>query len=148
EPSLLVSLKTMVGFLPMATSFTSTIAALMPLSCVEFCGSRCAPLMETPNSSPSGLWQLAHALSSACAPAGWFLPVGKSTSSWQEPHAARLGLVYQTSDCAGLEAATVPSWQFSQLRTSCGKVMLEKSTTDCPKPMIWYGVPALTLGRF
>src|SRR5262245_15734061 len=121
------------------------MVAMMPFSCFEFSLSRCAPLMEAPNSSPSGWWHEAHALSSACAPAGWFLPLAQSMSSWQEPHAARLGLVYQTFDCVGLSA---PSWQVSQLRTSCGNVMAEKSWTDCALPMIMYGVPAFTLGRF
>src|SRR5437762_558639 len=95
-PSAFVSWKTTVGFLPTAASVTLTMVAVMPFSCFEFSLMRCAPLMDTPNSSPSGLWQEAQALSLACAPAGWLAPVAQLMSSWQEPHASRLGFVYQT----------------------------------------------------
>src|SRR5690242_7346732 len=100
-------------------------------------------MMEASNSrSPWGTWQLAHT-ASVCGPAGWFSPVVKLTSSWQEPHAAELGRVYQM-----LASAAVGSWQVAQLRMSCGNTTVEKSTTDWPNPMIWYGLPAFTLGRF
>ena len=51
--------------------------------------------------------------------------------------------MYQLGACVAGAA-----WQVVQLRMSCGKTTSEKSTTDCWKPMIWYGVPAWTLGRF
>src|SRR5216117_3544513 len=103
--------------------------------------------MEASQSAPlSAVWHFAQALS-GCAPPAWFAPVVKFTSSWQEPHAAALGCVYHASDCVGFEAATVPSWQFWQLRMSCGKATVEKSTGVGLKPMIWYGLSLATLGR-
>jgi len=50
-PSPFVILKTMVGFLPAATFVTLTMVAFSPLSCFDFSGMACAPLMEASNSS-------------------------------------------------------------------------------------------------
>src|SRR5450631_48973 len=94
---------------------------------------------------PCGTWQLAHCVSSACGrpTVVWLAPVTKLTSSWQEAQAARLGNVYQLEACVAGAA-----WHVVQLRMSCGKTTVEKSLTDCALPMMIYGVPALTLGRF
>src|ERR1043165_6950266 len=92
-PSPFVILKTAVGFLPGTRSVTLTIVALRPLSCLAFSGTVCAALIEASQSAPlSAVWHLVQALS-GCAPPAWFAPVVKSTSSWQEPHAAALGCV-------------------------------------------------------
>src|SRR4029077_13980135 len=124
-----------------------TIVAVRPLSCLEFSGTVCAALMEASQSAPlSAVWHLAQALS-GCAPPAWFAPVVKFTSSWQEPHAPALGCVYHTADFARLAVATVPSWQFWQLRMSCGNATVLKSFSEFALPMIWYGAPLATVGR-
>ena len=82
---------------------TERIVAFRPLSCFDRYGNRVRALdggVEL-RSPLSGTWQVAQALSSACGPPGWFAPVTQSMLSWQAPHGARAGFVYQTSDCEG-----------------------------------------------
>src|SRR5436305_2054020 len=125
-PSFSVSLKTTVGLLPGFVFVTEMIVAFSPLSCLERYGTVWAPLMDASNSWPeSGTWHAAQALSLDCGPAGWPAPVTQLMLSWQEPHAAREGFVYQTSDPLGLFAGSRPSWQFAQLRMSCGNSTVE-----------------------
>ena len=70
-----------------------------------------------------GVWQFLHWLSSSSGRLTWFWPVAKLTSSWQEPQAAWLGLVFQLSACLVKPGV----WQTVQLRISCGNTMSEKS---------------------
>src|ERR1051326_3687334 len=126
-PSPFVTLYVTAGFCPGFRFVTLTTDALRPLSCDDFVSIVCPPLTEASNSCPlSGRWQVEQAESSACGPPGWLAPVVQSMSSWHEPHAARDGFVYQTKNCAGLAFGFVPSWQFAQLRMSCGKTTVEK----------------------
>src|SRR5262252_2349254 len=122
-PSFCVMLKTTVGFCPGPVFDTDTICALTPFSCVDLVGTVWAPMTEASHSRvPCGWWQVAHALSSAWGPPGWFRPVVKLTSSWQDWQAARFGNAYQLADWVGggVLALAAP-WQVSQLRMSCGK---------------------------
>src|SRR5262245_54164176 len=91
-PSFSVIRKVTVGFCPGREFVTETISLCSPFSCFDSDGITCAPRIEASQSrSPTGRWQLAHCESSGCGPAGWFAPVTKSTSSWQDPHAVRDG---------------------------------------------------------
>ena len=99
-PSFWVRLKNTVGFCPGAVLVTEAISALTPFSCVDLAGTVCASMIEASHSPPLvGTWQVAQALSSAEAPAGWFSPVAKLTSSWQDWHAARVGKANQLEAC-------------------------------------------------
>src|ERR1700678_3367215 len=103
----------------------------------------CAPRMEASNSwSPCGMWQVEHSTSLNCGPPGGFAPVAKFTLSWQDPHAAAVGLIRYALDCVA-----VGVWQIVQLRTSDGNTTVEKLLTEFSKPMISYVPPATTLGR-
>src|SRR5450432_306468 len=116
--------------------------------------------MEASNSSsPCGKWQPEHWASDACGRFTWLAPVAKLISSWQEPHAARLGLVNQLSACVAPVVAC-GSWHSTQRGmftaafspgmiwlTEEGNTTVDQSETAWLNPMTWYGVPALTLGR-
>ena len=53
----------------------------------------CAPMIDASNSSsPCGVWQFAHWLSLVCGKSTCPTPVAKFTSSWHDPHAARLDI--------------------------------------------------------
>src|SRR5450759_5927892 len=104
--------------------------------------------MEASNSSsPWGMWHWVHWLSETCGRLTWFKPVAKFTLSWQEPQAARLGLVSQLLDCVA-PVTLVSSWQNTQRRGSDGRTTVDQSETPWLKPMIWYGLPAITLGSW
>src|SRR5262249_34683501 len=49
-------------------------APARPFSCVERCGTVCAPATEIPNSAPLGTWQSVLQNASGCAPGTWFVP--------------------------------------------------------------------------
>src|ERR1035438_1364724 len=91
-----ITLNVTVGALPGVAPSTFRMLVTSPGSEVEFEGMRCAPGMEASKSETAfEVWQFAHMLSSGCGRLTWFAPVAKFTSSWQEPHAAALGLVFQ-----------------------------------------------------
>ena len=68
------------------------------------------------------------------------MPVAKLTSSWQEPQAARVGLVYQALACA---APVVDSWHSAQRRGSEGRTTVDQSVL----PMAYLPL-ATTLGNW
>src|SRR5664280_1083072 len=92
------------------------------------------------SSSPFGIWQVAHPLSSTWGRFTWLAPVAKLTSSWQAPQAARLGLVYQALAWAAPVAA---SWHSAQRRGSEGRITVDQSVV----PMAYFP-PAITLGNW
>src|SRR5450432_2583699 len=106
--------------------------------------------MEASNSnSPCGKWQPAHWASFTCGRFTWLAPVAKLMLSWQEPHAARLGLVNQLSACTAPDVAW-GSWQATQrgMFTAAfspgmvwlvdeGKTTVDQSETPWLNPMIW-----------
>src|ERR1017187_7132728 len=142
-PDLSFTVNVTTGALPGVAPVTLITLVTSPGSDVEFEGMRCEPGMELSKSETwLALWQFLPCLSSGSTRLTWFKPVAKFTSSWQEPHAAAPGLVFQAS--AWVAAA---AWQTVQLRTSCGKTTVEKSD-QAPRCQIRYGVPAFTLGRF
>src|SRR5258705_1923472 len=77
--------------LPLAESSSPT----RPVSCIERCGTVCAPATERPNSDPLGTWQSVAQKASGSGPAAWFFPGGPAavdislgfTLSWQPVHA-------------------------------------------------------------
>ena len=80
------------------------------------------------------MWHCVHCESETCGRFTWFLPVAKLTSSWQLPHAARLGLLSQLSACAA-PVTCVASWQKVQRRGSLGNSTVLQSETDWLKPI-------------
>jgi hypothetical protein len=97
-----------------------------------------------PASPPDAGWQTLHGVFGACSPPECStLPAGTGSEnavvSWHDVHVSMVGCVLQRSACE-------PAWHVSQRATFCGKPTVEKSWTLLPKPMIWYGVPATTLG--
>src|ERR1035437_5984652 len=93
-----IKLNVTVGALPGVPPRADGTLVTSPGSAVEFPGMRCAPGMEASKSETAfEVWQFLHMLSSGCGRLTWFAPVVKFTSSWQEPHAAALGLVFQAS---------------------------------------------------
>src|ERR1035441_5357971 len=118
-----VTLNVTVGALPGAFPETFRILVTSPGSAVEFAAMRCAPGIEASKSVCfADGWQPWHWLSSICGRLTWLAPVAKFTSSWQDPHAATLGFVFQLSACLAPAA-----WQVVQFLTSCGKTTVEKS---------------------
>src|ERR1039457_6222377 len=97
-----IKLNVTVGALPGVAPVTVSTLVTRPGSAVEFEGMRCAPGMEASKSETAfEVWQFLHMLSSGCGRLTWFAPVVKFTSSWQETHAAALGLVFQAAGWAG-----------------------------------------------
>src|ERR1017187_9553959 len=97
-PDLSSTLNVTVGAVPGVVPATFMIFVTSPGSAVEFEGMRCAPGIEGSKSMYADeAWQSLHWLSSISGRFQWFRPVEKFTSSWQEPHAALLGLVFQLS---------------------------------------------------
>src|ERR1035441_9011245 len=97
-----ITLNVTVGALPGVAPSTFRILVTRPGSVVEFEGMRCAPGIEASKSDTwFEVWQFLHMLSSVCGRLTWFAPLAKFTSSWQEPHAALLGLVFQASAWGG-----------------------------------------------
>src|SRR5215475_397149 len=122
-PALSLTLNVTVGAAPGAAPSTFRTLVTSPGSAVEFAGIRCAPGMEASKSWVAwAVWQFLHWLSSICGRLRWPAPVAKLMSSWQEPQTAALGLVFQLSAWGASLA-----WQVVQLRTSWGKVTVEKS---------------------
>ena len=62
-----------------------------------------------------------YGLKLICGNPAWFSPVAKFTSSWQAPHATRLGFRYASCWAAPLSC----SWQWVHLRASAGKTTRE-----------------------
>src|SRR5271166_2280248 len=88
------TVKDTTGALPAKPLSTFVILTARPVSRLDAVGATCAPLIDaSKSSSPWGIWQLAHCLSSNCGPPGWFTPVAKFTSLWQAPQAAAVGFV-------------------------------------------------------
>src|SRR5579883_3130072 len=125
-PLLSFTVKVMVGFWPALPLVTFCSTTLTPGTCTEFSGITCAPSIDASNSPPSfGKWHWAHWVSLAWgSPPAWFLPEAKFTSLWQEPQAARLGLVSQLDACV---APVVDSWQNWQRRGSEGSITEDQS---------------------
>src|SRR5579872_5139871 len=141
-PDLSVTLNVTMGLLPGVALSTFMMLRTTPGNVAELFGTTCAPGMDESNSSAAvEIWQSLHCPSSGCGRLTWPCPVAKLTSSWQEPQAAWLGLVFQLSACFGPCA-----WQVVQLRTSCGNTTVEKSVT-APRCTTKYFPPACTLGR-
>src|SRR5271157_1786741 len=96
-----IKLNVTVGALPGVAPVTVSTLVTSPGSEVEFAAMRCAPGIEASKSETAfELWQFLHMLSSGCGRLTWFAPLAKFTSSWQEPHAAAVGLVLQASGWA------------------------------------------------
>src|SRR5260370_2451609 len=122
-PALSEALNVTAGALPGVALSTFRICRLTPGSVVELLGTTCAPGIEASKSYVAWeTWQFLHWLSSNCGRFTWFSPLAKLTSSWQEPQAAREGLVFQLSACL-----VPPAWHLVPFRTSCGKTTSEKS---------------------
>src|ERR1043165_8668788 len=95
-PALSLTWIVTVGELPALAFSTFSTCITTPGQDAELSGMVCAPGIEASNSAPvPELWQPLHCLSSGCARFRWFAPVSKLTSSWHDPQAARLGLVFQ-----------------------------------------------------
>src|ERR1017187_46495 len=93
-----ITLNVTVGAAPGAAPSTCRIFVTSPGSDAEFSGMRCAPGIEASKSIEAcEVWQPLHCLSSICGRFKWLAPVAKFTSSWQEPHTAALGFVFQLS---------------------------------------------------
>src|SRR5450759_1875842 len=115
-PAKSLTVKVTVGALPATPLSTLRMLATMPGRVRDSVGTVCAPLMDASNSSsPWGMWHWVHWLSETCGRLTWFKPVAKFTLSWQEPQAARLGLVSQLLDCVA-PVTLVSSWQNTQRR--------------------------------
>src|ERR1035438_5373335 len=83
-PALSFSVNVMVGIWPAAPLSTFTRVITMPGAVADSWGRMWAPWMDASNSSsPLGVWQEAHWLSSTCGRFTWLAPVAKLTSSWQ-----------------------------------------------------------------
>src|SRR5450631_2072596 len=92
-PALFVTLNVTVGAFPGVALSTLITLVTSPGSDAEWLGMTCAPGTEASKSETAlALWQLLHCLSSGCTRLTWFAPVAKFTLSWQEPHAAAVGL--------------------------------------------------------
>ncbi len=95
------TVKVTVGFCPAPPLVTDTKVKFKPVMVFDWSGTVCAPMMEASNSPAScGIWHCVHWLSSVCGRFTWFAPVAKLTLSWQEPHAARVGVVSHALVCA------------------------------------------------
>src|SRR5512140_238923 len=83
---------------------------------ISFAVQLCASVTDLLKTVPAAGWQKAQESSLAKAPPAWFTPVAQLIASWQEPHAAREGTVFQLATFAAL-----PVWQAWQLASTAGK---------------------------
>ncbi|RPI08204.1 MAG: extracellular solute-binding protein [Zetaproteobacteria bacterium] len=85
-----------------------------------------------------GEWHTVHSLSSSRAPpsssAPWPSPVAKSTPSWQDPQALRLGLSRKSAPAA-------PSWQLAQSAAAIGQAGVGIQFTPAFLQLIEEGYP-------